>query len=178
MQHITIFKQNGQYAFTFANNYGKSGSSQPITLPIEHISAVEQLENYVDGLKTPEETIFDYFVQNAPDEEKLTLISFYPQFLFNKLYLVGDEFQYQDQLYRVVQEHTSQADWLPHLVPALYLKIEPAGVIPQWVQPTGEHDAYNTGDHVIFEDQEYVSLIDANTWSPTDYPAGWELVVS
>lgn len=48
------------------------------------------------------------------------------------------------------------------------------GTVPEWVAPTGAHDAYNTGDHVMFEGAEFVSLIDANTWSPTDYPAGWD----
>ena len=50
------------------------------------------------------------------------------------------------------------------------------GATPEWVQPTGAHDAYQTGDTVTFEGQEYVSLIDGNTWSPTAYPQGWEIV--
>lgn len=45
-----------------------------------------------------------------------------------------------------------------------------------WVQPAGVHDAYQTGDRVIFEGAEYVSKIDSNTWSPSAYPAGWEVV--
>lgn len=49
-------------------------------------------------------------------------------------------------------------------------------VAPEWIQPTGTHDAYDTGDRVTFEGAEYVSKIDGNTWSPTAYPAGWELV--
>ena len=49
-------------------------------------------------------------------------------------------------------------------------------VAPEWIQPTGSHDAYDTGDRVTFEGAEYVSMIDGNTWSPTAYPAGWELV--
>ena len=52
---------------------------------------------------------------------------------------------------------------------------ESAGA-PEWVQPTGAHDAYQTGDHVMFEGAEYVSLIDGNTWSPTAYPQGWEKI--
>lgn len=44
----------------------------------------------------------------------------------------------------------------------------------EWVQPTGVHDAYQTGDRVTFEGQVYRSLIDGNTWSPTAYPQGWE----
>ena len=50
------------------------------------------------------------------------------------------------------------------------------GATPEWVQPTGAHDAYQTGDHVMFEGAEYKSLIDGNTWSPTDYPQGWEKI--
>jgi len=44
---------------------------------------------------------------------------------------------------------------------------------PEWVQPTGAHDAYNTGDRVSFEGSNYESVIDANVWSPTAYPQGW-----
>ena len=47
---------------------------------------------------------------------------------------------------------------------------------PEWVQPTGAHDAYQSGDHVMFEGAEYVSTIDNNVWSPADYPAGWKEV--
>ena len=47
---------------------------------------------------------------------------------------------------------------------------------PDWVQPTGALDAYNTGDHVMFDGSVYESLIDSNTWSPIDYPAGWHKV--
>ncbi len=43
-----------------------------------------------------------------------------------------------------------------------------------WVQPTGAHDAYQTGDIVSFEGRVYRSLIDSNVWSPDSYPAGWE----
>ena len=52
---------------------------------------------------------------------------------------------------------------------------ESAGA-PEWVQPTGAHDAYQTGDRVMFEGAEYKSLIDGNTWSPTAYPQGWEKI--
>lgn len=45
-----------------------------------------------------------------------------------------------------------------------------------WVQPTGAADAYKTGDRVTFEDNVWESVIDANVWSPTGYPAGWKKV--
>ena len=46
---------------------------------------------------------------------------------------------------------------------------------PDWVQPTGSHDAYNTGDIVDYNGTLYRSLIDGNVWSPEDYPQGWEV---
>lgn len=50
------------------------------------------------------------------------------------------------------------------------------GGVPDFIQPTGAHDAYHTGDHVMFNGVEYVSTIDNNVWSPEAYPAGWERV--
>lgn len=46
---------------------------------------------------------------------------------------------------------------------------------PELVQPTGAHDAYQTGDKVTYNGQRYVSKIDGNVWSPDAYPSGWEL---
>ena len=48
--------------------------------------------------------------------------------------------------------------------------------VPEFVQPTGVHDAYQTGDRVTFEGKVYESAIDGNVWSPTENPAGWKLV--
>ena len=84
-------------------------------------------------------------------------------------------FQYEGKLYKVIQEHTSQEDWIPSELPALYLSMMPENVIPEWIAPTGSHDAYSFGDKVIFEGEVYESTIDNNTWSPTDYPQGWKL---
>ena len=51
---------------------------------------------------------------------------------------------------------------------------EPGEDYPEWVQPTGAHDAYNTGDIVSYKGVLYISLIDGNAYSPEAYPAGWE----
>lgn len=50
------------------------------------------------------------------------------------------------------------------------------GGVPEFVQPTGAHDAYQAGDLVMFEGSVYESTIDGNTWSPTEYPQGWKKV--
>lgn len=65
--------------------------------------------------------------------------------------------------------------WEPGLSGWREIVDESAGA-PEWVQPSGSHDAYQTGDTVTFEGAEYKSLIDGNTWSPAAYPQGWEKI--
>ena len=69
---------------------------------------------------------------------------------------------------------TSTCVWEPGI--SGWREVVEEGAAPEWVQPTGAHDAYQTGDHVMFEGAEYVSLIDGNVWSPTAYPQGWEKI--
>ena len=115
-------------------------------------------------------------VDELDENELLEMIDLYEGYQVDKLYKVDDIFNYEGKLYKVIQEHTSQEDWIPSELPALYLSMMPENVIPEWVQPTGSHDAYGVGDKVIFEGRVYESLIDGNTWSPVDYPQGWEEV--
>ena len=91
-------------------------------------------------------------------------------------YSVGDVASYDGVLYRAVQAHKSQADWTPDKVPALWTPVRKvAGAAPdEWVQPVGASDAYRKGDRVLFQGATYESVIDANTWSPAAYPAGWK----
>ena len=90
-------------------------------------------------------------------------------------YAVGDVVAYGGALYRCAQAHTSQADWTPDTSRALWT---PVGVsaddpeaVPQWVQPTGAHDAYAKGSHVMHNGIEWVSDLDANVWEPG--VSGW-----
>ena len=48
--------------------------------------------------------------------------------------------------------------------------------VPEFVQPTGSHDAYKTGDRATFEGKVWESVIDGNVWSPAAHPAGWKLI--
>ncbi len=107
------------------------------------------------------------------DVVALDAMAVYPAWEIGKAYAVNDRRRYGDFLYRCVQAHTSQADWRPDVVPALWVKIS-TEEWPEWVQPTGAHDAYNTGDKVTYNGNRYVSRIDANVYSPEAYPAGWE----
>ena len=46
---------------------------------------------------------------------------------------------------------------------------------PEWVQPTGAHDAYSIGDKVTYNDRHWVSNTNGNVWVPGEY--GWDEVV-
>lgn len=48
---------------------------------------------------------------------------------------------------------------------------------PEFVQPTGAHDAYKTGDKITFNGEKYICKIDSCVWDPITYPAAWEKVV-
>lgn len=107
------------------------------------------------------------------DETALGAMAIYPVWEIGKAYSVDDRVRHGEYLYRVVQAHTSQADWTPDSTPALWVKVS-VDEWPEFVQPTGAHDAYNTGDKVTYNGKRYVSRIDANVYSPEAYPAGWE----
>ena len=105
-----------------------------------------------------------------PDEEAETVTALFPIWEESKAYAVGDRVQYNELLYRCVQAHTSQADWTPDVVPALWVRTS-TEEWPEWIQPTGAHDAYNQGDKVSHNEKHWISDIDANVYEPGVY--GW-----
>lgn len=109
------------------------------------------------------------------DEIALTATAIYPMWATDKNYTIGDRIQHNAILYKCVQSHASQADWTPDVTPALWVRVS-IEEWPEFVKPTGAHDAYAKGDKITFEGKHYISLIDANVYSPVEYPQGWEEV--
>ena len=56
-----------------------------------------------------------------------------------------------------------KANWTPDKTPALFVVVS-LDEWPEFVQPTGAHDAYKKGDKVTFEVKHYISLIDGNVY--------------
>ena len=155
-------------------------------------AAMEHFGLYKDGnggLKVKdanEEAISELGV--APDEaddlrsalDEITAAMTDAEALENKvlftLWKAGVEYQkdekvrYWDNLYQCVQAHTSQADWTPPAVPALWRAFSLAEY-PEWAQPLGAHDAYGKGDTVTHNGKKWASDVDGNTWEPGVY--GW-----
>ena len=78
----------------------------------------------------------------------------------------------ETQLYAVLQDHVSQAEWTPDKAVSLY---KPVGFnadgVPVWTQPLGASDAYAAGDTVSHKEKIWVSDVDGNVWEPGVY--GW-----
>lgn len=102
-------------------------------------------------------------------------------------YSKGDVVNYNGTLYESLIDGNV---WSPDAYPAGWKSVSGGTVVPDpgpdpdpgtteypdWVQPSGAHDAYNTGDIVRYNGVLYRSKIDGNVWAPDAYPAGWEEV--
>ena len=106
------------------------------------------------------------------DETALTGVELFPAWVVGKAYAVNDRAQYNGTLYKCIQAHTSQNDWMPDATPALWKTVS-LDEYPEWVQPSGAHDAYNIGDKVTYNGQHYVCTSNANVYAPDVY--GWQL---
>lgn len=111
--------------------------------------------------------------EELTENEMLDVAPLFPDYEIGVDYNVGDVFNYERGLYEVLQSHTSQTDWKPDQVPALYKELTPKGEVEQWRRPPGAHDVYMKDAIVIYNEQEWISLIDNNVWTPGVY--GWEI---
>lgn len=89
------------------------------------------------------------------------------------------------------QERPTELLYHPKDVPALLVKVEeevpeepenpnpdepqPSEEYPEWVQPTGAHDAYAQGAKVSHNGKKWTSDIAANVWEPGVY--GWTEII-
>jgi len=110
---------------------------------------------------------------NLDDETALEVTDLFLPWQSDKAYALGDRVQYSELLYKCVQAHTSQSDWTPDATPALWVRVS-VEEWPEWVQPAGAHDAYNTGDKVSHNEKHWISTADSNIWEPGVY--GWDEV--
>lgn len=200
ISHITIYKYDDSYQIRyFKDTVPKEIVIQKATDELRTV--IEGLVGLLDKDLLPEEKIIELTAEvlrvniekegvvnlntkyketlletELTIEQMLELMEIYPEWGPGLDYSAGTIVKYESKLYEVLSPgHTSQADWTPDVTPALFKKIVPEEVIPEWIQPTGSHDAYNTGDRVTYNGLVYESLIDGNVWSPEGYPSGWSL---
>ena len=107
------------------------------------------------------------------DSEAIDHPEAFPLWKVNVAYLKDDRVRYNDTLYKVLQPHTSQSDWTPDVAVSLFVRVDdPTIEFPEWVQPSGAHDAYSLGAKVSHNGLHWISTVDNNVWEPGVY--GWE----
>lgn len=110
---------------------------------------------------------------SATDEQALKASTLYPKWKVGTDYQKDKRVLYNDILYKVLTDHTSQADWAPDAAPSLFAKvlIPDKNVIPEWEQPESTNP-YGKGNKVTHNGKTWLSTIDGNVWEPGVY--GWE----
>lgn len=110
------------------------------------------------------------------DEQILKFPAFVEKWRSGQKYEVGKRLEYNGTIYKVLTEHTSQADWTPDAAPSLFAKvlIPDTGTIPEWEQPDSTN-GYSKGDKVTHNGKTWESAVDNNVWEPGVY--GWNEVV-
>lgn len=131
-----------EYAYSVLTRHDDPEAEQPLPDGVDVAIVVHSRDAMLDTLIRADQMTAD---------EIAALVGLYDEWQVDTDYSADDLRTFGGTLYKCVQGHRSQADYTPDATPALWTHAAPAGVIPEWVQPTGAHDAYNTGDRVTFQ---------------------------
>lgn len=180
----TDFQKPGRY---FDQGSDLQGPLGPISIEITRqwipwdqarIDAHEADQKDMRGIRAARDAVALHEAQRLalddtlPDETRTALIGAF------RVWRVGEQVEidmyrrFNTKLYRCIQAHTTQSDWTPPQVPALWSETFAPGTIGPWVQPTGAHDAYALGAQVTHNGSTWTSTVDDNVWEPGVF--GWE----
>ncbi len=90
------------------------------------------------------------------DTDALEAVELFEEYKVGKTYKAGDRFRFGSKLYKVNQDHISQADWLPDQTPALYTEVAKPGdgtrdnPIPYSGNMALEQGKYYSQDGVVY----------------------------
>lgn len=113
-------------------------------------------------------------LNKSTDQVRSEAIGLHERWLVNVEYRTGDVRQFADKLYRCNLNHTSQESWKPDVSPSLWTQImyrDGIRIIPDVIEAT---QPFTKDERGWWKDDLYVSLIDANVYTPEQYPAGWQ----
>lgn len=85
-----------------------------------HLEEINKRHALYDAKRLREELATTYVLDNATDDDAYVMRYLYNEWASGILYKVNDRIRYNDNLYKCKQEHTSQAEHTPDLVPALW----------------------------------------------------------
>lgn len=128
---------------------------------------------------TASQTVTAIASADIPDEMALAMVDMFPVWAPDTQYIADRIISHDGELYRIAQDHTSQAQWVPGETgtESLYthISIDPETGYEEWQQPIGAHDAYSEGDILKHDGKLWISTVPGehtNTWEPGVY--GWD----
>lgn len=121
-------------------------------------------------------SVIEQMSSTLDDSAALESPELFPAWREDVTYTAGQRVRHDGTLYKVLQNHASQADWTPEAAPSLFAKvlIPDPETIPEWEQPDSTNP-YMQGNKVTHNGKTWISDIDGNVWEPGVY--GWSEVV-
>lgn len=116
-------------------------------------------------------TLLKGALPTAPPEVAQANVEWYKSWTHGEKLEIGDRRSWDGILYEV---YAPAGDNLypPDQVPAIFKKAY-LEEWPEWVQPTGAHDAYSKDAKVTHNGKKYISQIDGNTVEPGTDDRWW-----
>ena len=164
------------------------GGGWRITYSADHADQLEQWaveQGYIITTpriaqrKATQLAVADKIISDELDDQTVAELSaLFDPWAPDQVVKVGDLRSWDDTVVECIQAHTTQADWTPDVVPALW-KIHRAPVVGPEVWQAGA--SYSTGEHVWYPDldgTEYVCLQGHTSqagWQPPNVPALWAI---
>lgn len=168
LQNLTSTFDIDLINFTYTKLWVITNKTQE-ELKVELTLNNENQDQIIDNIELKK--ILSPLLTNIIGGDKLKYISLFNHWRLGLTVKVDETYQYNGKLYKVIQAHTTQIDWTPDIVPALFNKITPPGVIAEWKQPAGAHDVYKIDDQVNYGGFTWKSTAKDNVWAPGVY--GW-----
>ena len=146
----------GQEIETLVNSYTGYNEQLELALTLKRgVSLQEEIQ--------AKQATLDEIAPRLPDELAAEYVSIYPEYKVGVFYEANYRFRDEGILYKVVQAHTTQADWKPATTPSLYTRVGAPDESPQpWVSGT----SYDLGVLVTHNNKTWESMVPNNVWEP------------
>lgn len=127
-------------------------------------------EKLLKALEVLAKASVDLDALEDPDE----VVALYPEWHTTQTVKVGDVRAFEGVLYKVIQAHTTQSDWTPPAVPALWRRVKATNSnvwVPNIAVTVGEVYAYQNISYTVV--QSHTTQVG---WEPPNAPALWSVV--
>lgn len=116
----------------------------------------------------------DELLADLPDDTYTNVVPLFPDWTAGETVSVGAVRQFDSNLWRVVQAHTTQADWTPDKVPALF-KVHRTPEMTEWVAGID----VKAGEKLTYKGATYEVVQSHRTqagWEPDQVPSLWKKI--